>query len=276
MFKGLFQFFKSKTFLKHLLVYIVLVIAILWLVSIFLSSVTKHGETVKVPDFKDIKITELDKFVADKKINYLIIDSIYAPKSKRGVVIRQEPEAGTDVKEDRKIYLYVTSILPPTIQMPKLFDRSLRQAQSMIESYGLKMGKPIFKVDQCANCVLEQLVKGKKIEAGQPISKGTVIVLVVGKGLGDEEVGVPCLFGLTKKEAMEKLAEASLSIGIIKFDDDKDSVKSKVYRQTPSCGSNVTRNMGSAVDLFFTADNDKIPAIPNVTPITEIEIEDEE
>lgn len=258
MFKGLFQFLKSKTFLLNAFIYVVLVAIILWMVSLFLSSVTRHGKTIKVPDFKNLKIGELDQFSNGKNVNYLIIDSIYSPKSPRGVVIRQEPEAGSDVKENRKIYLYVTSILPPTIQMPKLIDRSLRQASSMIESYQLKLGKVQFVADQCANCVLEQLVKGKKIAPGQPISKGTVINLVVGKGLSEEEVGVPCLYGLTRKEAIEKLAEASLSVGIIKFDVPKDSVNSKVYQQQPACGRN--KNMGSTVDLFFTTDQSKIPS----------------
>ena len=265
MFKNIFQFIKSKTFLTHLIIYVVSVCLVLWLVSLFLSSVTRHGETVKVPDFSGLKISTLDNFIADKKVNYLVIDSVYAVKSPRGVVIRQEPEPNTEVKQDRTIYLYVSSLLPPSIQMPKLVDRSLRQASSMIESYQLKLGRIKFVPDQCANCVLAQLVKGKKIEAGDPIAKGTVIDLVVGKGLSDEEVAVPCLYGLTKKEAIDKLMEASLSVGGIAFDDPKDSLNSnvRIYRQIPSCTKDATINMGSNVDLFFTADKTKIPAVPN-------------
>jgi beta-lactam-binding protein with PASTA domain len=146
--------------------------------------------------------------------------------------------------------------------MPKLIDRSLRQAASMITTYGLKMAPPKFVADQCANCVLKQLVKGKEIAPGEMIEKGTVIQLIVGKGLSDEEVGVPCLYGLTRKEAAAKLAEASLSVGFIKFDEPKDSLKAKVYRQSPSCGRETSIKMGSSIDLFFTADKNKIPSMP--------------
>lgn len=261
MFKGLFQFLKSKTFLKHIIIYSVVVGLLIWGLLAWLKSTTNHGETIKVPDFTDIKIADLDKFVVDKSIRYLVIDSVYDTKSKPGVVIKQEPEPNAEVKEGRTIYLYVTSILPPSIQMPKLVDRSLRQAAAMITSYGLKLGRTKFIPDQCANCVLDQLIKGKKIEPGATISKGTVIDLVVGKGLSDEEVAVPCLYGLSRKQALEKLTEASLSVGIIKYDEPKDSASAKVYRQSPSCGKETTINMGSAVDLFLTTNKNKIPSI---------------
>ena len=264
MFKGLLQFLKSKTFFKHLTIYIILVALLCWMIAFWLGSTTNHGETVTVPDFSGIKLAGLDKFVADKKLHYLVIDSIYDTKSPKGVVVKQEPEANAKVKEERTIYLYVTSILPPSIQMPKLIDRSLRQAVAMITSFGLKMGKPKFVPDQCANCILDQLVKGKKIEPGATIAKGTVIDLVVGKGLSDEEVGVPCLYGLTRKDALERLAESSLSVGIASFDS-KDSASAKVYRQSPSCGKNASINMGSTVDLYFTTDKNKLSAMPDTT-----------
>jgi eukaryotic-like serine/threonine-protein kinase len=261
MFRGLFQFIKSKTFLKHLALYIISLCLLFWILLSWLKSSTNHGEAIKVPDFKNVKIVELDNFVSDKNIRYQIIDSIYDPKAAQGTVVRQEPEPGSEVKENRIIFLYVTSVLPPTIQMPKLVDRSLRQAANMITTYGLKMAAPKFVPDQCANCVLDQLVKGKRIAPGETIEKGTVIQLIVGKGLSDEEVGVPCLYGLTRKEALEKLTENSLTAGIIRFDEPKDSLSSKVYRQSPSCGKEATINLGSSIDLFLTPDKSKIPVI---------------
>jgi eukaryotic-like serine/threonine-protein kinase len=259
MFKGIFQFIKSKTFLKHLAVYIIVICMLFWVLLSWLKSSTNHGMAIKVPNFINVKLADLDKFISDKSVRYLVIDSIYDVKAPKGTVVKQEPEPGAEVKENRIIFLYVTSILPPSIQMPKLVDRSLRQAASMIASYGLKLGKPKFVPDQCANCVLEQLVKGKKIAPGEVIEKGTVIDLIVGEGLGDAEVGIPCLYGLTRKEAMERLAESSLSTGAISYDEPKDSLSSKVYRQSPSCGKESTANVGSSIDLFFTTDKNKIP-----------------
>jgi beta-lactam-binding protein with PASTA domain len=230
----------------------------------WLKSSTLHGEYISVPDFKNIKISELDKFVTDKNIRYQIIDSIYDVKAEKGSVVKQEPEPGAEVKQNRIVFLYVTSILPPSITMPKLIDRSLRQATSMITSYGLKLGKTKYVPDQCANCVLDQLVKGKRIAPGDPIPKGTVVDLVIGKGLSDEEVGVPCLHGLTRKEAIEKLMENSLNLGSVVYDVPKDSLTSRVYRQSPGCGKEASINMGSAIDIFLSSDKNKI-SVPDTT-----------
>lgn len=258
MLKGIFQFIKSKTFFLNLTIYAVSLALLIWFVISSLGSYTSHGETIKVPDFKGLKVADLDKFTADKNLRYLVIDSIYDAKAPKGSVIKQEPEFNAEVKEGRIIYLYVTTKLPPSIQMPKLVDRSLRQAVAMVSTYGLKLGKIEFVPDQCANCVLDQLVKGKKIEPGTSIPKGTIISLVVGKGLSDEEVGVPCLYGLTRKEALEKLAEASLSIGAVAFDEPKDSVSARIYKQSPSCGKQASINLGGSIDLFLSADKNKV------------------
>ncbi|MCX6297249.1 MAG: PASTA domain-containing protein [Bacteroidetes bacterium] len=248
-------------------IYIVSVSLICWFIISWLGNTTNHGETVSVPDFSGVGINELDKFVADKNIRYLVIDSLYDTKAKKGVVIKQEPEAKAEVKEGRTIYLYVTSVLPPSIQMPKLIDRSLRQAAAMITTFGLKIGKTKFVPDQCANCVFEQMIKGKNVAPGEKIEKGTVIDLIVGKGLSDEEVGVPCLYGMTRIEALGKLAEASLSIGAVSFDIAKDSINGKVYRQIPSCSKDVMIKMGGTVDLYFTSDKNKLSAIPDTSSV---------
>ena len=265
MLTGIFQFIKSRTFFKHLFIYLLSLALLSWGVISYLGSYTRHDETIKVPDFSGIKLAELEKFTADKKLRFLVIDSIYDAKAKKGTVIKQEPEPKAEVKEGRIIYLYVTSILPPTIQMPKLIDRSVRQAVAMISTYGFKLGTIQYVPDQCANCVLDQLVKGKKIEPGANIPKGTVINLIVGKGLSEEVMGVPCLYGLTRREAYEKLAEASLNVGAIAYDVPKDSSLARVYRQSPSCSKNASINLGGSIDLFFSADKNKIPQMPDST-----------
>lgn len=260
-----FQFLKTKLFLKHLILAVISVGLLFWITFKLLGNYTLHGETIAVPSFTGLKLNELDKFIEGKELNYLIIDSVYDTKSPKGIVIKQEPEANTNVKENRTIYLYVTAILPPQVEMPKLEDKSLRQALAMIESYGLKIGKINPIPDQCTNCVLKQLVKGRKIEPGTMIEKGTVIDLVVGKGLGDGSSEIPCLIGLTRAEALEKLAESFLNAGAMPFDPPADSSSARVYKQIPACSNGGSINTGSSIDIFFTNNADKIPAMPTDT-----------
>jgi beta-lactam-binding protein with PASTA domain len=185
--KNFLLFLKSKIFLKQLAIFLLLLFVVMWIILTLLDVYTRHGESVEVPDFKGIKIENLNNFIKDKKLRYRIIDSVYDPKAAKGIVVHQEPEKKIKVKENRTIYLYVTTLLPPQVVMPKLKDKSLRQAISMLETYGLKFGRAIPEADQCENCILEQEVKGKRIEPGTLISKGTVVDLQVGNGLAKEE-----------------------------------------------------------------------------------------
>lgn len=258
MFKGIVTFIKSKAFFKNLALYIVLFLLISWSVMRWLASYTNHDETIAVPDFTGVKLSQLDQFVAGKHVRYQIIDSLYAPKSPKGVVIRQEPEPNAQVKDNRTIYLYVTSLMPPGVAMPKLIDRSLRQATVMLSSHGLKLGKVTRQPDECSNCVLEQLVKGKPIAPEKVIPKGTVVDLIIGQEIGKEEIDVPCLYGLTKKEAEQRLSAMALNLGNLSYDNPRDSLASRVYDQTPSC-EHTKVTAGSVIDLFLTTNKSKIP-----------------
>jgi eukaryotic-like serine/threonine-protein kinase len=262
------KFIKSRVFFKHLGLALLAVFLFFWITFRWLGCYTDHGETIPVPDFSNLKINDLDGFVEGKDVRYEIIDSIYDTKKAKGIVVRQDPEPDTRVKRNRTIYLYVTAVLPPMVEMPKLKDRSLRQASAMLETYGLRMDpKPKYVADQCANCVLEQLYKGKPIKPGTKIEKGSVIKLVVGKGLSSESVNVPYFIGMTYEQAMERLTEVSLSPGALTFDS-KDTLRSRVYRQYPRFSRENTVNMGSGVDLFFTTDPDKIPMVADTTADT--------
>ncbi|MBL7921040.1 MAG: PASTA domain-containing protein [Bacteroidia bacterium] len=146
----------------------------------WLSSYTNHGDFVEVPDFKGQEIGNLKSFVNNKDVAYQIIDSIYDPKEKPGTVLRQEPEAKSKVKHNRTIYLYVTGMVAPQIQMPKLIDRSERQARLILQTYGLKIGSVSEKQADCNGCVLSQTIDGKEIEPGKSIKKGSKVSLVIG------------------------------------------------------------------------------------------------
>lgn len=174
------SFIKTKQFFTHFGLAIVSVVIVVFCLIKYLSSYTHHGEFVEVPDFTEKRISELSSFVQDKGVNFIIIDSIYDPSKTPGIVVKQDPFPKSKVKHNRNIYLYVTSMVAPQIVMPKLTDRSERQAKLMILSYGLKIGKIIQKDADCNGCVIEQMVDGKTIQAGQPVKKGTVVQLVVG------------------------------------------------------------------------------------------------
>lgn len=259
MLKKILDFLKSRIFLINLGIALVALPLLIWLIFAWLGSYTRHNDFVAVPDFKDLKVKQLDDFVEDKNIGYEIIDSIWDPKLQKGIVIRQDPDAGDSVKEDRKVYLYVSAVNPPTINMPKLEDLSTRQATAVCESYGLIVS---FKQvdDPCAGCVVKQLYKGKRIEPGTPILKGEKIELYVGKGEegSGEGFAVPNLVGLNFRAARGKMTDLGLEWVLIADAGLKDTLNATIYNQEPSPGKSQRMIPGATIDLYITSDKSKM------------------
>jgi hypothetical protein len=189
--KGYFKFIKTSGFFKHLLLALVSLCLVSYLLFKFLGIYTGHGEKVEVPDFTNKSVLELKEFTKDLKIGFKIVDSVYMPKSKPGIVIKQEPKSGSNVKSGRFVYLFVTTLVPPQMEMPQLAERSYRQAVFMIQSFGLKLGKTTYEIG-FPGAVLKQIVDGKVYTAeeikeakrkNKPIliRKGSKVSLVVGK-----------------------------------------------------------------------------------------------
>jgi beta-lactam-binding protein with PASTA domain len=177
---AILPFLRSRKFLLHLLVIMSVIFVLFFAALKWLDSFTSHGQFVTVPDFTGQKLTSLVDFVKDKSVMYQIVDSIYDPKEKPGMVLRQDPDPGSHVKHNRTVYLYVTGMVPPRVPMPRLLDRSERQARFIISSYGLKLGRVTEKEADCNGCVIAQLINGKEISPGKQIKKGSVVDLCIG------------------------------------------------------------------------------------------------
>ncbi|MEX2380154.1 MAG: hypothetical protein WD530_05390, partial [Vicingaceae bacterium] len=177
-------------------------------------------------------------------------------------IIEQDPVEGYEVKHGRKIYLTVSAYAPPQISMPDLNDMSLRQATTLLETFGLEVGELTYKPDVCANCILEQFYEGEEVHAGMSIPKGAVIDLVLGQGLSNEMTEVPYLIDFTTDLAAELLKANYLNVGSLNFDETvetaEDSAEARVYRQIPFYSEEPSIPMGSSVDLFLTKDTNRI------------------
>jgi beta-lactam-binding protein with PASTA domain len=177
------EFLKSKVFFKNVAFAIVLVVVFFGSASLFLSHYTRHGQFSTLPDLSKMQLAKAEDMLKDMGLNYVIIDSEFDEKLPPHIIINQNPYAGAHVKNGRNIYLYITSSVPPQVEMPNLVDKSLRQAKGMLANNGLKLGSISYQTDQCVDCILKQLYRGKVIAPSAMIPKGSVIDLIVGKGL---------------------------------------------------------------------------------------------
>ncbi|MFZ4414716.1 MAG: PASTA domain-containing protein [Bacteroidales bacterium] len=248
------DFLKSRLFFKHLFLATGLSFGIIFLIILSLSFYTHHGEFYTVPDFRGKQPNELAQYAEDNGFAFVVVDSLYNAKLPVGSILLQDPLPNSKVKHSRTIYLTVVSAEPEKVSMPNLIDLSLRQSISLLETYNLQIGSLEYIPDMAKNAVLHQKYKGVEIEAGKPIKKGSRIDLVLGQGTGGDKMQIPFLLGKKQSEVMKILRTSSLNIGNEVFEDGKDTVHARVFRQSPAFGSGKTINMGQNIDIWYRSD----------------------
>ncbi len=257
------QFIFSKLFLKHLGLAIVIVVGLIMMLLLWLNIYTRHGQARPVPDFIGLTIDKTDSLARKKKMKYQIIDSVYTSMVPRGCVAEQNPKPGFRVKKWRNISLTINAFRPEMVQMPNLVGLPLRQAIALIEASSLDMGKKTYKPDFTINVVLMQMNDGKEIAANDSLQKGSVIDLVLSKGLSNLKIGVPNLIGMHLDPATDRINETSLNLGTYIFDNTiitgEDSLKAFVYKQNPVYKEDATIQFGSSMYLWLTVDSIKLP-----------------
>ncbi|NMM49297.1 PASTA domain-containing protein [Marinigracilibium pacificum] len=248
------NFFPKSNTLQGLLTNIglIFVAAFILLYIVFyviLPKITLHGEVITVPNVTLKSVDELEEELTTRNLEYEIkADSDYNKNFPAEVVLKQYPEAGTKVKKGRVVSLTLNASHPPEITMPKLIDSGVKSAMRELKSYGLEVGEIIYEPGM-ANLVLDQQVKGKTIQPGTKIYKGTAIDLVV----GDQGAPLdnPNIKGLNYFEAETILLGSGLKIGeVFQQSIPADSAgPGTVLRQMPPSGQKVYT--GTTIDLWI-------------------------
>lgn len=254
------NFFLSRKFLYNVLGIIAFYIGFIVVFALFVRWYTQHGESIQVPDVKGKNFADAVNVLKSANLNYSIADSMFDDSKPPLAVMDQNPEPKSSVKNDRTIYLTVNAKTAPQILLPDLKDVSLKQASMILASYGLKVGELTYKPDLAKDVVLETSSGGKTLEAGATVKKGSKIDLVLGDGLGQSEVEVPNLIGLSLREAKFVLDGSSLNLGAVVLDPSvmKDTLDAVIYKQVPDPNDKQSKmmNIGEGVDVFLTSPQD--------------------
>ncbi|WKK84885.1 PASTA domain-containing protein [Marivirga arenosa] len=241
-----------KDILIHLGIIVTLgLIIVLTFFYIYLPVTTHHGESITVPQLEGVHLDELDEFLLERDLRFEVTeDSGYSAEYPPLTVLSQNPKEGKKVKENRKIYVSLNATSPPNVKMPKLVDGSLKNAQMVLESYGLLLGDITYEPHEFQNAVLKQKFNGKEIEAGSDIAKGSTIDLVIGNGLG-RPFAMPELVGNNREDAEFIIVGSGLQIGKVRTREDDEKASGIVLQQYPEAGSSV--RTGNQVDIWVVA-----------------------
>ncbi|MBR2332777.1 MAG: PASTA domain-containing protein [Rikenellaceae bacterium] len=252
----------SNTIVRHLILVTCSVIILVFIATSLLNILTRHNQQIEVPNYVGLELAEVREMAKEHNFEIHINDSLYVPAHKGGVVLDQNPKAGSHVKSGRRIFIMINSYNQRQVQLPYVTGYSLRQAKNILEVSGLGIDEICYVPDIATNYVIEQRVGGKVVteESTQKVYVGSNVTLIVGQNPADDPTVItPKVVGLSLNEAKSRLWERGLNVGSVRFDegiDVFDQNDAKVYIQTPGQAEFAT--LGQKVTLRLTLDQEVV------------------
>lgn len=255
----LYCFFTAPVVVKNCLGMMAFFFVLFLLTFGWLKCYTNHGESLQVPNYKGMGYLEAAQKARSRDFEVLVNDSLYVPGKPPGVVIAQNPEPESQVKEGRTIYFTVTKNNPDIIKMPEL------AGSDDYDLYSRKCGRLGLKPRIAArvanpklepNTIVAVMYRGdtitNKIRSGFQVEMGATIDFVVSEQV-TLTVGIPDCVCQSFDAARFLITTSNLNIGtVIRDGTVTDEQTAYVWRQVPKFDPNGTMRVGEQIDLYIT------------------------
>ena len=228
---------KSKKFILALIGILVM--------GFFVGSFLSYGKfwstaEVVVPNVTGKQMAIAKQILEDNKLRVKIAET-YDASVPVGQVVSQDPEAGSKVKEERMVTIYISKG-GEEIEMPELKGMTKSSAEDRLKKLGLKLGT----VAEVNSSEPEGTVLSSQPKAGTKISKGDTVDVTVSKGEKKNKLSLPSYVGSSLNTAKSNLSANKLRVGNI-TQEPSDKPEGTVLSQSPVAGSDVAE--GTAIDL---------------------------
>lgn len=240
--------FKSKKFIAGLIIVL--------LMGFFVGAFMSFGKfwstaEVVVPDVKGQSMIMAKQTLEEKNLRVRVQEE-FSADVEPGKVFKQDPEAGSKVKEERTVTIYVSKG-GESLEMPDLKGLSKADAVAKLEKMGLKVGSIYEKnSDDEPGTVI-----ATDPRAGSRISKGHSVDITVSKGQKNKNVSVPDVAGMNVESARNTLSAAGFKVSISM--QASRQAKNTVISQSPSGEAPA----GATISLVIADGNGSVEADKN-------------
>lgn len=228
---------KSKKFLWGLVCILIL--------GFFAGAFLSYGKfwsnaEVIVPDVVGKQMSIAKQILETKNLRVNIAET-YDANVPAGEVVSQYPAAGTTVKEQRLVTVYISKG-GEGLEMPDVRGLTKAAAEIKLKEMGLKLGKVEEEYsNEAAGTVLNQTPR-----SGTKLTKGSAVDLVVSKGPKSRKVTLPDFSGSTLNSIETQLKSLNLKTGTV-TEVTSSKPAGTILDQTPAAGSDIAE--GSSVDF---------------------------
>ena len=263
-FKEVYYFLSSRIFWKHFGKQIAIVAGLLFLIFCFMKCFKRHGDAVRVGNYVQKNMKEVERMADSEGFDIVVTDSIYSESFPADIVLEQNPSANSYVKSGRTIYVKITTNRGNLVALPDIKGND--QVDLYIELLNMAKVK-VGRIDTIADPNLSdgtilQVIVGnddvyKKLGDGVRVREGSQIRLVIAKRVINEREIPRFIEGgryLSFGEYSLYLESRELFIRELKSDASvSDENSAFVIRVIPGPGSPVVK--GDSVTVFLSGKN---------------------
>ena len=214
---------------------------------IVMPIVTRHGSELELPDIVNQRLTDAQIILTNLDLSFAIASEEYSPGKESGTILGQYPIGGTKVKPGRIIKL-VVSLGQKAVLIPDVSGKSVRQARLDLEAAGLRFGDVAWAF---SDTIPERVVVFSYPAAGAEIPLGSPVNLMVNRGRASTFTYMPNLTGLPMDEAIKKLEDKSLRLGVTTYRTDENFLPETVLEQSEPIGAEL--DVGTEIDLVVSS-----------------------
>lgn len=221
---------------------VILAIILIWIYFLFISPKIFNNSIVTIPNVVDMTeeqaITELNNY----KINYQIT---YVENEKE-VALKTVPFAGTNIKADFVVDLYIGKIMPTSYKsyLGRIYEDVEEEIELMCNNYGLRLK---IEYEENNNIISGVIIKESLVD-GSILNQGDELCLTL--SANHSTYMMPNLVGLSVEEALMLIEEYQIKVNLtyIPTPVDEDLV---IFQSTPS-NTLIQKNNPYVLDLYIS------------------------
>jgi beta-lactam-binding protein with PASTA domain len=136
-------------------------------------------------------VTQMRDVLDESDLRFEVVDSAnYNPDYPRFSIIEQDPPAGNQVKQNRKIYVTVNPSGYKKVTVPDIIQVTRRNATAMLRAVGLEVDEVTYIDELGKDMVYRIRYQGKYVNPGDKLPKTSRIELVCGNGTVPEQARI--------------------------------------------------------------------------------------
>lgn len=227
--------------------FFLIVIIVLVADKLVMPIVTRHGTELELPNLTNERLTDAREKLTALGLSLVISSEEYSPGKEPGTVLGQYPVGGTRVKPGRIVKL-VVSLGQKSVVIPDVSGKSVRQARLDLEVAGLMFGDVAWAF---SDTIPERVVVFSYPAAGTEIPIGSPVNLMVNRGRASTFTYMPAVIGLPLGEAIKKIEDKSLRMGVTNYRTDENFLPETVLEQSEPLGTEL--DVGTEIDLVVSS-----------------------